>query len=413
MRRFDWCQQTLLGACMILLPLLGFAQTTSWNDWLASQIHQHPDVLAAQKKLMGSRARAEAAEQPIYNPEFSAEVERSGEENNYQVGIQQTIDWWDLRDARQRQAADTLSAAEAQYMQQLLDHTALAIDALIEWDAANRAASIAKEQQQQLSTMLKLVERRLTTGDLSSIDAELTFLSLSQQLPEVAQVEASLRSAELKVIELLPQWTPDMGGVPESFWPLKPNSITDQELLKHPAVAWARARWLSLKQEAEVIRLSTKATPTFGINAGRDEDENSVGLTFSIPLNVRNNFSAEISAAESDSQEAESNFRGVYRKQRITWQTANATWNSYQLQFRRWQELAEGRVEKSAQLLERQWISGDLSTTDYLLALNQRAESLLAGIELEKQTLQARNNILKQSGFLMSTAMPNSKSTNH
>ena len=107
-----------------------------------------------------------------------------------------------------------------------------------------------------------------------------------------------------------------------------------------------------------------------------------MGVTFSIPLNVRNNFSAETRAAERAALEAEARFQAVYRKQRFDWQAAQAAWQRFDQQYRSWKTLVHGRVENSAKLLERQWRSGDLSTTDYLLALNQRAESLLAGIAL-------------------------------
>jgi cobalt-zinc-cadmium efflux system outer membrane protein len=125
-----------------------------------------------------------------------------------------------------------------------------------------------------------------------------------------------------------------------------------------------------------------------------------VGLSLSIPLNVRNNFSAETRAAEQAALEAEAHFQAIYRKQRFNWQAAQAAWQRYEQQYRRWQKLVQGRVENSADLLERQWRSGDLSTTDYLLALNQRAESLLAGIELEKQTRLTLTDVLLQSGRL-------------
>jgi cobalt-zinc-cadmium efflux system outer membrane protein len=406
MRRFDWYHQTLLGACVLLFPLLGYAQTADWNSWLASQIQQHPDVLAAQEQLLGSNASAKATEQPIYNPELTTELERNGEENNYQVGVQQTIDWWDKRGARRQQAGYLRSAAEGRYQQQVLDHAAEAISALVEWHAANSAASIAQAQQQQLTSLLELVEKRLKAGDLSSIDAELTFLSLSQQLAEVAGVEAALESAEIRVRELLPQWKPELSGIPDNFWPSKLGSITDQELLKHPAVASAHAHWKSLKEEAEVARRTARAEPTVGVNAGRDGGENVVGLTISIPMNVRNNFNAETRAAEQAAAEAEARYQAIYRKQSFGWQAAHAVWQRYEQQYSRWQALVQGRVAHSAELLERQWRTGDLSTADYLLALNQRAESLRSGIELEKQTRLGLTDVLHKSGLLINTMMP-------
>ena len=67
--------------------------------------------------------------------------------------------------------------------------------------------------------------------------------------------------------------------------------------------------------------------------------------------------------------------------------------------------MTQNRIENSADLLKRQWRSGDLSTTDYLLALNQRAQSMLAGIELEKQTKQALIDVLQESARLMNEIM--------
>ena len=113
MRRFDWPRRALLGACVLFLPMFAYAETSSWSAWLASQIQQHPEVLAAREQLLGSNASADALEQPLYNPELSTDLERNGEEDNYRVGVQQTIDWWDRRGARRQQAGFMRSAAEA------------------------------------------------------------------------------------------------------------------------------------------------------------------------------------------------------------------------------------------------------------------------------------------------------------
>jgi hypothetical protein len=99
--------------------------------------------------------------------------------------------------------------------------------------------------------------------------------------------------------------------------------------------------------------------------------------------------------------ETEARFRAQYRKLRFDLKGAFGAWQSYNLQFTQWQSLVKGRIESSGDLLEKQWRSGDLSTTNYLIALNQRAESLLSGIELEKQTRIALKNLMLQSGRLI------------
>lgn len=408
MKDFNWLKRAsaLFAFCLLFLPFFGHAQSTKWNDWLATQIEQDPDIIAARERWLGSNFSADVIEQPIYNPELSTELERDGDENNFSVGVQQTIDWWDKRGVKQQQAKFLRTAAEAQYREQVLNKTADALDALVEWYFANRAAMIAQTQKQQFDTLLELVEKRQQAGDLGSIDAELTFLTLSQQLVQLTEVEVSLKRAQTRVHELLPKWSPEQGGIPNDFWPSPLNSVTEQELLKHPTVVSAYDNWQFLKEEAKVRKLAAKAEPTFGINAGRDEGERVIGLTFSIPLNIRNSFNAETRVAENKAIEAEARFQSLFRKQRFDWKAAHDTWQRYKQQYSRWQTVVQDRVLNSAQLFERQWLSGDLSTPNYLLALNQRAESLLAGIQLEKQTQQALIQVLKQSGLLDTEAIP-------
>lgn len=388
------------------------ARADNWPGWLAPQLEQHPDISAAREQLLGSRATADATDQPLYNPELYSEVERGGEENNFRVGVQQTIDWWDRKGARKDQAVFIRQAAEAQYRQLAMDRTAEVLEALIEWDAANRAATIATAQKDHFQTLLELARKRQSAGDIGTIDAELTFLFLSQQLAELAELEVAALTAGSRLRELLPEWTPELGGISKDEWPTPPGSLSEEDLLAHPAVATARANWQALKEEAEVTRRAAKAEPTLGINGGRDGGENVVALTFAIPLNVRNDFSAETRVASRAALEAEARYRSALRKQRFELEAALAAWQRFQQQYGRWQTVAQSHVESGPEMLERQWRSGDLSTADYLQTLNQRAESLLAGIALEKQTQLALTQVLLTSGQLIAATVPPSAQTN-
>jgi len=49
--------------------------------------------------------------------------------------------------------------------------------------------------------------------------------------------------------------------------------------------------------QSKIAQLNKKVNPTIGLGAGRDGNRNTVLLELSIPLNVRNTFSAEYSAA--------------------------------------------------------------------------------------------------------------------
>ncbi len=382
------------------------ALASDWNNWLANQINQHPDVMAAKERWQGANANADSILQPIYNPELSAGAERNGDENNYAVGLAQTVDLWDRSEVNVKQAAHLKNAAMYMYKQQVLEKTAEVVRALVEWQSANLAASIAKAQQKQLYSMLDLVDTRQKSGDLGTVDAELTFLSLSQQISQVADVEANLLQTEVRLRELLPQWTQSKGGIPKEFWPSTIAVASDEGVRRHPQVASAESVWRSLKENSELARRAEKADPTFGINAGRDGGDSLVGLTVSIPLHVRNDFSAETRAAQSMELEAEAQWIATFRKQRVDWDAARGAWQRYEYHLEKWEALLAHRVESSEKLLERQWQSGDLSTPNYLSALNQRTESLLAGIELKKQAQLSLTEALYQSGQLTALIQP-------
>ena len=393
--------RALLCSVLLSIPLFGQAETVNWTNWLTGQISKHPDVMAATEQAAARNQDAEASEQPLYNPELSVGADRTGSENNFEAGLSQTIDWSDQQGALKDKAKLIRLSAEADLNEAVLAQTSESLFALVEWRAATRAEEIAESQQHRLNALLEQVEQRQQAGDLGSTDAELLFLSLSQQLSELAQAKAAVDRAETQVRERLPDWRPQDGGIPGHIWPALASRVDNDNLLDHPSIAAARARWQVLRSEAEVVSRRATASPTVGLSGGRDGGENLVGLTFSIPLNVRNNYSAETRAANRRALEAEARFQALYRKQQYDLAGARAAWKRYDTQLSRWTELSQGRVQRSADLLEKQWQVGDLSTSEYLQALGQRAESLKTGIELEKQAQLGLIELLSQSGELI------------
>jgi len=393
--------RALLCSVLLFIPLVGHAQAVNWANWLSDQIAKHPDVQAATEQSAAWNADAEASEQPLYNPELTVGADRTGSESNFEAGLSQTIDWSDQQGALKEKAKLIRLYAQVSLNEAFLAQTYKSVFALVEWRSTKHAAEIAESQQRRLNAMLDQVERRQQAGDLGGADAELLFLSLSSQLSEVAQAKAAVEQAEARLRELLPDWRQKLGGIPGDIWLALEARVDNADLLEHPAVVAARIKWQVLQSEAEVVKRKAAASPTIGLNGGRDSGENMVGLTFSIPLNVRNDYSAEIRAANRRALEAEARFKALYRKQQYDLAGARAAWIRYDKQLRRWKELSRGRVQRSADLLETQWQSGDLSTSEYLQALGQRAESLKTGIELEKQAQLALIEILRQSGELI------------
>jgi len=399
---------TLLCVSMSLVIVINIqranAQPTS-TSWLSMQINKHPDIIAAKEEMNAFFSNAEGNKQPLYNPELETGYEREGDDNNYSIGVNQTIDWWDKRETKEQQANFSLTQASKYFDFVVQEKTAQALQALVTWQAAKKQAVIAQEQEKQLETLLDLVKDRQKAGDLGQVDAELTFLSLSQMLNVTAKAQVQLKQAEAQTKELLRDWTPNKEVLPAQGLTITNYQTSPQWLEQHPLVLVAKAQWQITRSNAQLALLETKADPTFGVNAGRTVREKVLGVTFSMPLNIRNNFSAQAQAANQQAIAAEANFRSVMRKQRFAIQSSTDTLITYQKNYQRWQQLMDGRGKRSGDLLQKQWQSGDVSTTEYLLALQQRAEGLNAGIELQSQFQLSQIDWLLQVGQIKAATL--------
>lgn len=366
--------------------------------WLALQVDKHPDIVAARETMNAIFSMALTNKQPLYNPELQTGYEREGDANNFTIGINQKIDWWDKRETKAQIADLSLTQASKHFNYLVQEKTAQTLQALVTWQATKKQSVIALEQEKRLGTMLDLVTKRQQSGDLGQIDAELTFLSLTQMLNVTAKTQVQLKQAEAQVKELLQDWTPDNVVLSAQGLTFSNYESSPQWLEQHPLVVEAKVQWQISKGDAQLAMLNSKAEPTIGVNAGKTARENTLGLTFSMPLNIRNDVTAQVKAAKQQSIAAEANFHSIFRKQKYAIQAAKDTLMVYQQNYQRWQKLMEGRGERSGDLLDKQWQSGDLSTTEYLLAQQQRAAGLSAGIELQSQYHLSRIEWLLQVG---------------
>ena len=389
-----------LGVSLMLASGLQSAKTPNieWMNWLENQINQHSDIIAARETMNAALSRADGQIRPRYNPELETEYEREGVTDNYRLGLNQTIDWRDQRGTRRQRSVFDREAARQTYALAVAHKTSDALKALIAWQAARKIGKLARQQETQLDTLLTLVKKRLRVGDLSQVDADLAVLSLTQRLNTAAQAQVDLKRAETRSRKILPGWSPEQAGIPEVFWRIEAKTKHEQSLENHPAVATARAEWKANKQAAEIARKQTRSDPSIGINIGKTDDEDVFGLRFSLPLNIRNNFSAEARAASQLVLASKSRYQTVRRNQQLAVEASKAVLGELRQRLEQWHSLVKRLEENSEKLLERQWHSGDLSTAEYLLSLQQRAEGLQAGIELQQQYRTAFIDWLYQTG---------------
>ena len=370
---------------VMTLPAYGAQPSPLSGTWLSHQINQHPDIIAANELLKAVFSSAQGAKKPLYNPQLASGVEREGNVTNFSIGLIQTIDIWDKQQVKAAQANYQLTAASKGFTYRVEEKTAQALQALIKWQAVNEKAALALAQEQQLKILLDIVRDRKNVGDIAQIDLELTFLNLSQLLNRSAKIQSQLRQTKAQVMELLPDWTPSNPAYPKQGLGITNVEVPADWIKQHPLVAQAGALWQVQKSQADYAILRGKAEPTVGFTLGKNNSENVVAMTFSMPLNVRNNYSDDVTAAQKQALSAQASFHSAFRKQKYLVQANTDSLISTRGYLQRWQKLMAGRGDRSAQLLNKQWRAGDINTSKYLLALQQRTDGLYAGIELQAQ----------------------------
>ena len=182
----------------------------------------------------------------------------------------------------------------------------------------------------------------------------------------------------------------DLGAIAEIALPEIPRDFQkvtlpvelDSFLMALPQVQKTRAIVAANKNIIALRRAESSADPSIAIRGGKEDQESLIGLTLTIPLNIRNSFTAEIKAAEQDYLQSEQLAQQAWRNLRrdIISQTRH-----YELTRNAWQQWrlnGQASIQRQLKLLKQLWRTGDLSTTDYLVQIKQNLDTQSAGIEL-------------------------------
>lgn len=393
--------------------------TLTLKAFIHRSLEANPSIQAAKANVAATHARLQAADQPLYNPELIAQTDQKrqksfkdpelaleGEkpyEKTYTAGISQTVDWTNKRSARSKVADKNLHAAEYQLaaLQQQLATEVL--NALIRYQAAQQVVSLSKERTALLQKFVSLTEKREATGDVARVETDLAQLALSEALAQQANAETTLNQA----LQILRATT----GLTDARWPdlpiylPAPDSInTDiNELLRFlPSVQVLNEQFHSAQMRIQLAKRERFPDPTFGMQGGQENtnegNKRVIMATFSIPLFVRNSFSAEVEAANFDAIEAERKQMDSIRQISAEIVSSAERYQTYYRIVQEWQKVANKPLGDGMTLIERLWQAGEMNTTDYLVQFKQRLDSQIAGVELRGQAWQAWGDWLKASG---------------
>lgn len=390
----------------------------SLNSFMQDVLEKNPSIQAAKANLAAAKSREIAASQPLYNPEISAETQQKKQynfndselngtpkpyEKTYVMGINQTIDIANKRQARLKVAATNREVAEAQFETLCQQFEIDILSALVRYHTAQKALTFSNKRVSLLRKFVNLTEKRQVAGDVPRVETDLAHLALSEGLAQQVAAEINLNQA----LQVLRSKT----GMNHFTWPSLPQNLPNpnitntsiEELLNHiPSLQVLNEQIVNAKMRIGLAKKERFPDPTFGFQGGKEntnEGDKKVFLaTFSIPLFIRNSYRAEVDAAVFDEIEIEKKRMDALREIKAEIQSSAGRYQMLHQAINDWQQISQKPLSDGIVLIEKLWQAGEITTVDYLVQLKQRLDSQIAGIELNSQAWLAWVDWLKASG---------------
>lgn len=380
-------KSVLIALALVSAPFPVNAQenpSIAWGKNLLSHVHQMPQIEAARERMNASAFNRDALNAPLYNPTASARVEND-DTTNFQFGISQTLDLSGKRKTRRRLGNAQYQHARLSFEIELQSYLNDVLNALVTYGAAEEQMLLARKHSVNLETLSELTTQRLENGDLGTVDGALANYAVSAALPSLANTENEYIAAQTALKTLLgPDYRQFVVLPSDGNW--RDSGVMDINVLaeNNPQVIQALQRFQVKKAEVDVATRNRRADPTIGVVAGRDEGASLVGINISLPLNIRNTYKAPIKANIRKATAAEFDYQQVQRSIHADLERAIAVWRANSAQLSRYEELTVSQNDNGLSLLKTQWTIGDLSTADYVQALERWRESASAGIRLKR-----------------------------
>lgn len=390
---------TSLFIYCIALPVYAMSPL---NDFINQVLEDNPAIQAAESNVAAAKAREHASGQPLYNPELSAQ-KQNALENQTSLGLNQTIDWANKRDAREQVGAANARVAQAQLADLRQQLAAQALSALAKYQAEQQVVTLAKERTDLLQQFTTLTQKRYKSGDVARVDLDLAQLALSEATAQQSDAEANLN----QTLQILRATT----GFTQMNWPhlssslptLSTDNIDIDNLITHlPAFLVQSQQYQTARASIKLAERERYPDPTIGIQGGESSGEGErktlVGFTVSIPLFVRNPYKAEVDAANYEAIEADNNRAYTVRQARAEIKSSAERYQTLYRATQQWQQIAGKPLSDGVVLIERLWEAGEINSTEYIVQLKQYIDSQISGVELKGRAWQAWVDWLKASG---------------
>lgn len=372
------------------------AAQSEWAQWVRQQVQQLPASRAISAQQEQWLAESRQANQPLYNPNLNLTYEDSAEVSQT-IGLSQTLDWSGKARASGSASAVRMAMADLRAQKARADLLAGSLVALIGWDAAEARLQAARQQEQRLMELAALIRRRQQAGDVGQVDAGLALLSVAQAQQSLADAEGRATQARTRLREVMAISSP-VHALPETGWLTGADTAIRED--KHYDLQLAEQQLALAEQGVTIANKQRNADPSLGVYVGKEGDANLWGVDISLPLKFFNTDKPAYQQALADSDARRALLEKTRNDIRARLQGALDNAQQQQQRWDYWQQLAQPSLSDNDALLKRVWQQGELTTQNYLLALNQSLDTRLAGIALREAMQQAWIDWLQQSAQL-------------
>lgn len=358
--------------------------------FISETLHLHPEVAAARAALDASDAREQAAARPAFNPDLELAADSSVSDQRT-IGISQTFEVAGQRAARTAVAGFEHEAARASLAAARRDLARELLGALADFHLAEARDDLMQRHLEIMKRFAELALRRHRAGDLTQVDLAAARLALAKARIEKANAAGARAGAEQALRTLVPaRVKPQWPELPTMLPPVTLEQAQYEAALSAlPEIRVQRAGVSAAMARADLLERERRPNPTLGLQGGQEDGQPYVGLSFSIPLRIRNRFTAEIAAARADQRQVERQAENVEARAEGRLLAATERYRLTRDAWDGWVASGEPNLTEQTVLLERLWEAGDLSLTDYLVQLNQTFDTAVSALDLRRELWRA------------------------
>ncbi len=350
----------------------------------------HPALQAAEAALEAAKAQERSAGRPLYNPDLGFDAEKASS-RTYQAEISQTIDWSGKKRSAYAASGARRLASENEYQIIRNDLTSQIMALLTEYWSAADFQRLASSSADLMRDFAQQAKRRYDAGDMAQVEYETAVLAYAEVRMRQADVAANLAGIVRELITLgaredVKTWPPTPDSVPAL--PTRSGDI-GQLVAGLPQVGAANALVAAADADVELAKRLKKPDPTVGFRVGEEDDDSLIGLSFSIPLYVRNTFNEDLLASLALRSQAKADAKNIERDARARLLVAIERYTAMRAGWMVWEESGATSIERRADALRKLWDAREINMSEFLLQVRQTLDTRTTAFELRATVWRA------------------------